>query len=185
LSQKKNEWIKRRFKKSGEFDRLRRELLAQFQNGDGTEAFWERVDDIARTRLDAEDKLHLKAADTHHRELLQELDRFPLVERAVADVPALADPEFAAGIRGHAENLLKRSQSIPGGAFPPGVMLALVLTMATDCVAFFFSLFGLGVEEDVSRSQSNGDARDDAVGGRRNGADEGPRRDEGMEISDG
>jgi len=156
LSQKKNEWIKRRFKKSGEFDRLRRELLAQFQNGDGTEAFWERVDDIARTRLDAEDKLHLKAADTLHRELLQELDRFPLVERAVADVPALADPEFAAGIRGHAENLLKRSQSIPGG-----------------------------VEEDVSRSQSNGDARDDAVGGRRNGADEGPRRDEGMEISDG
>ena len=114
------------------------------------EAFWERVDDIARARLDAEDKLHLKAADTLHRELLQELDRyvdspslstcyllppnnhralrgpfflfcrcrFPLVERAVADVPALADPEFAAGIRGHAENLLKRSKGIPGGAAP-------------------------------------------------------------------
>lgn len=117
---------------------------------DGMEAFWERVDDIARARLDAEDKLHLKAADTLHRELLQELDRyvdspslstcyllppnnhralrgpfflfcrcrFPLVERAVADVPALADPEFAAGIRGHAENLLKRSRGIPGGAAP-------------------------------------------------------------------
>jgi hypothetical protein len=42
---------------------------------DGTEAFWARVDDIARARLDAEDKLHLKAADTLHRELLQELDR--------------------------------------------------------------------------------------------------------------
>jgi hypothetical protein len=42
---------------------------------DGTEAFWARVDDIARERLDAEDKLHLKAADTLHRELLQELDR--------------------------------------------------------------------------------------------------------------
>lgn len=41
----------------------------------GTEAFWARVDDIARARLDAEDKLHLKAADTLHRELLQELDR--------------------------------------------------------------------------------------------------------------
>ena len=40
------------------------------------EAFWERVDDIARARLDAEDKLHLKAADTLHRELLQELDRY-------------------------------------------------------------------------------------------------------------
>lgn len=44
------------------------------------EAFWERVDVIARTRLDAEDKLHLKAADTLHRELLQELDRFVPVD---------------------------------------------------------------------------------------------------------
>jgi len=118
------------------------------------------VDDIARARLDAEDKLHLKAADTLHRELLQELDRFPLVERAVADVPALADPEFAAGIRGHAENLLGRSRGIvPSGA-----------------------------EEDVSRTRRNGGAPDDAVGGRRNGApshQEGSQRDEGMEISDG
>jgi hypothetical protein len=46
------------------------------QSQDEMEAFWERVDVIARTRLDAEDKLHLKAADTLHRELLQELDRF-------------------------------------------------------------------------------------------------------------
>ena len=41
----------------------------------GTEAFWARVDDIARARLEAEDKLHLKADETLHRELLQELDR--------------------------------------------------------------------------------------------------------------
>jgi hypothetical protein len=38
---------------------------------------------------------------------------FPLVERAVADVPALADPDFVAGIRRHAESLVWRSQ---GGA---------------------------------------------------------------------
>ena len=115
------------------------------------------MDDIARTRLDAEDKLHLKAADTLHRELLQELDRcvlshpsfpwvffhhelngsrtdgsrcrffprFPLVERAVADVPALADPEFAAGIRRHAENLVRRSRGgtfrLPSPIFPSPV----------------------------------------------------------------
>ena len=43
----------------------------------GTEAFWARVDEIARARLEAaeDNKLHLKAADTLHRELLQELDR--------------------------------------------------------------------------------------------------------------
>ena len=57
---------------------LTRKFLAKktTQWQDGMEAFWERVDDIARARLDAEDKLHLKAADTLHRELLQELDRY-------------------------------------------------------------------------------------------------------------
>jgi hypothetical protein len=50
--------------------------MKNIMQDDGTEAFWARVDDIARTRLDAEDKLHLKAADTLHRELLQELDRY-------------------------------------------------------------------------------------------------------------
>lgn len=38
--------------------------------------------------------------------------RFPLVERAVADVPALADPEFVDGIRRHAESLVRRSRGI-------------------------------------------------------------------------
>ncbi|KAH9987772.1 hypothetical protein BJV74DRAFT_492703 [Russula compacta] len=148
------------FKKSGEFDRLRRELLTQFQNGDGAEAFWGRVDDIARARLDAEDKLHLKAADTLHRELLQELDRFPLVERAVADVPALADPEFAAGIRRHAENLVGRSRGIP----IPGV-----------------------AEEDVVTRSGPANGGGETEERRRNGAsshEEGPLppREEGMEI---
>ncbi|KAI9509753.1 hypothetical protein F5148DRAFT_1184842 [Russula earlei] len=146
------------FKKSGEFDRLRRELLTQFQNGDGADAFWSRVDEIARARLNAEDKLHLKAADTLNRELLQELDRFPLVERAVADVPALADPGFAAGIRRHAQNIVRRSRgdpaeedvSRPNGAVP---------------------------------APEPAPVQDE----RRNGAAprEGPPRDEGMEISDG
>ena len=61
--------------------------------------------------------------------------RFPLVERAVADVPALADPEFAAGIRGHAENLLKRSRSIPGGAFLPSFPLLLLCAFWSDAGA--------------------------------------------------
>lgn len=50
--------------------------LKRYTVQDGMEAFWGRVDDIGRARLDAEDKLHLKAADTLHRELLQELDRY-------------------------------------------------------------------------------------------------------------
>ncbi|KAI0284773.1 hypothetical protein BC826DRAFT_1054723 [Russula brevipes] len=145
------------FKKSGEFDRLRRELLAQFQNEDGTEAFWARVDDIARTRLDAEDKLHLKAADTLHRELLQELDRFPLVERAVADVPALADPEFAAGIRRHAESLVRRSRGIPAEE---------------------------DVSRGNDGARGGGDERDGRRNGNGASSHGGTRDHEGMEISD-
>jgi len=155
------------FKKSGEFDRLRRELLTQFQNGDGAEAFWSRVDDIARARLDAEDKLHIKAADALNRELLQELDRFPLVERAVADVPALADPEFAAGIRRHAQNLLRRSRGVPAD-------------LEEDV--------GVSVSPPLSRPNGGSTAVEDDSEGR-NGAlrDGRPKRprDEGMEISDG
>jgi hypothetical protein len=55
------------------------ELLSKSKNTKiGTEAFWTRVDDIARARLEAAEasKLHLKGADTLHRELLQELDRW-------------------------------------------------------------------------------------------------------------
>ncbi|KAH9967580.1 hypothetical protein BC827DRAFT_1175263 [Russula dissimulans] len=166
----RNEPNEPRFKKSGEFDRLRRELLTQFQNGGGADAFWSRVDDIARARLDAEDKLHLKAADTLNRELLQELDRFPLVERAVADVPALADPEFAAGIRRHAQNLLRRSRGIPAD-LEEGVSPS------------------HGVSVSVTRPNGDGGATMQDDSKRRNGAsrDERPKRprDEGMELSDG
>lgn len=45
-------------------------------------------------------------------------NRFPLVERALADVPALTDPEYAAGIRRHAENIVRRSRgNVPTTGF--------------------------------------------------------------------
>ncbi|KAI0306141.1 hypothetical protein B0F90DRAFT_1814934 [Multifurca ochricompacta] len=119
------------FKKSGEFDRLRRELLTQFQNGEEIEAFWARVDDIARARLEAEDKLYLKAADTLHRELCRNS-----IERAAADVPLLADPAFAAGIRRHAENLVRRSSGLSGP-----VTLPLSATPVSDADEEIFLLY--------------------------------------------
>ena len=103
--------------------------------------------------------------------------RFPLVERALADVPALSgsDPEYAAGIRRHAENLVRRSRGLPG-------MSCFTALHARRAVLFI--RFGRVAGEETPRV-GNG-AREEQQQPRRNGAshDEAPR-DEGMEISDG
>lgn len=72
--------------------------------------------------------------------------RFPLVERAVADVPALADPEFASGIRKHAQNLLQRSRGISG------TLLSLISgnDCDDDCRSFVLFFDRIIVDEDVS-----------------------------------
>ncbi|RDB20519.1 hypothetical protein Hypma_012423 [Hypsizygus marmoreus] len=98
------------FKKSGEFDRLRRELLSQFQQSDGNSALKARVGDIARNRLESDQKLRFLPHEAVHRELMQELDRYPIVERAVADVHMLSDPTFAASIRKSVHNVLLESK---------------------------------------------------------------------------
>jgi len=95
------------FKKSGEFDRLRRELLMQFRSGDSVGPLMSRVEDIIKQKLAADMKLHYMAPDAVHAELMQEMDRYPLVERAVADLPALSDPLFKGNIRKSITNLLK------------------------------------------------------------------------------
>ncbi|KAI5122130.1 hypothetical protein M0805_000778 [Coniferiporia weirii] len=94
------------FKKSGEFDRLRRELLAQFRNDESIGSFTARVQDIVQQRLNDDTRLQYLGPDAVHAELMQEMDRFPLVERAVADLPTLSDPAFSAGIRKSITNLL-------------------------------------------------------------------------------
>jgi len=99
-----------RFKKTGEFDRLRRELLASFQRGDGMSSFMNRVEDIARQKLDSDQRLHYMPPETVHRELAQELDRYPIVERAVADVRMLSDQSFTTGIRTSVQKILREDR---------------------------------------------------------------------------
>jgi len=71
----------------------------------------ERVDEIARRKLDSDERLSQKSPEDIHRELLQELDRYPVLERALSDVPAFSDPGFAGGIRNHARRILQDSKS--------------------------------------------------------------------------
>ncbi|KAL5488368.1 hypothetical protein ACEPAI_6476 [Sanghuangporus weigelae] len=87
------------FKKSGEFDRLRRELLQQFRDHDAIGTFMSRVQDIVQHRLAEDERLQYLLPEAVHNELMQDMDRFPLVQRSVADLPALTDPAFNASIR--------------------------------------------------------------------------------------
>ncbi|OJA16421.1 hypothetical protein AZE42_08408 [Rhizopogon vesiculosus] len=113
------------FKKSGEFDRLRRELFSHFQRIDRVEALKSRVDHIARQRLSSDPKLISKPNDAIQRELLGEIDRYPIVERAVADALLLSDPAYVAGIRASLQRTLRGekshvtpSQSTPSNPHP-------------------------------------------------------------------
>ncbi|KAI0091953.1 hypothetical protein BDY19DRAFT_990709 [Irpex rosettiformis] len=87
------------FKKSGEFDRLRRELLTEFRDAAGFAAFMTRVEDITRRKLTEEGKILTMSETSVIRELTQELNRYPLVERTVAETPKLSDPTFASAVR--------------------------------------------------------------------------------------
>ncbi|KIL68206.1 hypothetical protein M378DRAFT_185243 [Amanita muscaria Koide BX008] len=97
------------FKKSGEFDRLRRHLLSQFQRSDGVATFKSKVDDIARQRLASDDKLQQLPPDMVHKELMQEVDRYPIVERAAADICTLSDASFADDVRSSVQRILQAS----------------------------------------------------------------------------
>ncbi|KAL5530754.1 hypothetical protein ACEPAF_7012 [Sanghuangporus sanghuang] len=94
------------FKKSGEFDRLRRELLQQFRDHDAIGTFMSRVQDIVQQRLAEDERLQYLSPEAVHNELMQDMDRFPLVQRSVADLPALTDPAFSASIRRSLATLL-------------------------------------------------------------------------------
>ncbi|KAF9451744.1 hypothetical protein P691DRAFT_807089 [Macrolepiota fuliginosa MF-IS2] len=95
------------FKKSGEFDRIRRELLAQFQSSEGLATFKSRVEDVARQRLTNDHNLLYMPQEFIHRELMQELDRFPIVERSTSELPILNDPALSTRIGDSLEKILK------------------------------------------------------------------------------
>ena len=66
-----------------------------------------RVEEIVHQRMSTDAALKYMGPDAAHAELMQEMDRYPLVERAVADLPALTSPQFRAGIQKSLKKLLK------------------------------------------------------------------------------
>ncbi|KAJ7499266.1 hypothetical protein FB451DRAFT_1384978 [Mycena latifolia] len=108
------------FKKSGEFDKLRRELLADSQRSSGFDAFKARIDEIARERIKS-GQMAYTAPDMLHKELMQEVNRFPVVERFALEVPMLSDNAFKEGIRSSIQHILRedRGQKDPPSASGP------------------------------------------------------------------
>ncbi|KZV66293.1 hypothetical protein PENSPDRAFT_585547, partial [Peniophora sp. CONT] len=113
--------------RSREFDRLRKQLLAQFQS---SETLTTRVDDIAKRKLQEDEKLARKAPEEVRREVMQELDRFlhyisvlgstpaaltvdvayrsyPILERALADLVLPSNPVFTEDIRTHVKRVVQ------------------------------------------------------------------------------
>ncbi|KZS94143.1 hypothetical protein SISNIDRAFT_60833 [Sistotremastrum niveocremeum HHB9708] len=82
-----------RFKKSGEFDKLRREIFAAFQNSDALPPLLKRVDEVGREKLQDE-RIRYRSRDAKHAALIQEMDRFPMVERAVQDFEQLNEEQW-------------------------------------------------------------------------------------------
>ncbi|KAI0247082.1 hypothetical protein BJV78DRAFT_959393 [Lactifluus subvellereus] len=82
------------------------------------------VDYITRGRLGAmeDNKQRSTVGGTFRRELLQGLGGFPFIKHAVVDVPALTDPDFIAGIRRHAENLVQCSRDVSNISRGPRLM---------------------------------------------------------------
>ncbi|KAI0721918.1 hypothetical protein C8T65DRAFT_629651 [Cerioporus squamosus] len=102
------------FKKSGEFDRLRRELLKEFRQSEGVASFLARVDEIVKEKLASDPKLQYMPEANVSREVMQELDRYPIVERAVQDVRLLKDPTFVAGMKESMRKILQEDRKASG-----------------------------------------------------------------------
>ncbi|XP_006460114.1 hypothetical protein AGABI2DRAFT_150079 [Agaricus bisporus var. bisporus H97] len=95
------------FKKSGEFERIRRELFAQFQGSGGLSEFKSRVENVARQRLTNDHNLLYMPQEFIHRELMQELDKSQIVEGSTSELPMLSDSALSARINLSLEKILK------------------------------------------------------------------------------
>ncbi|KAF9076563.1 hypothetical protein BDP27DRAFT_1313546 [Rhodocollybia butyracea] len=93
------------FKRSGEFDRLRRELFAEFQKGDHIPTFNKKTEDVVKQRfasMKARPFMNSRFDKTEgniRTELMQEIQRYPYVETTVNDLAIFSDKNFNDDLR--------------------------------------------------------------------------------------
>jgi len=113
------------FKRSGEFDRIRRELLAQFHDGEASAAVLSRVQELVHQKLSSDPKMRYLPDTAATRELMQELDRYPVVERAVGDMPFFSDPSFGETVNKHITSILDQDRAPRSRIRPPPILTRL------------------------------------------------------------
>ncbi|KAJ4500029.1 hypothetical protein C8R41DRAFT_813019 [Lentinula lateritia] len=104
------------FKKSGEFDRLRRELFAEFQKSDHISSFNKKTEDVVQQRFASMKSRSFISARFNKNEsnlrteLLQEIQRYPYVETTVNDMPIFSDRSFDDSLK---ESILRALKDQP------------------------------------------------------------------------
>ncbi|KAJ7067958.1 hypothetical protein C8F01DRAFT_1364386, partial [Mycena amicta] len=107
------------FKSSGEFDKLRRELLANAQSSDGYEVFKTRIGDIVRQRLHSGQVDSNMKPEILHKDLMQEINRFPIVDRFASETSTgMLSDTFKDNLQSSLERILREDRQKDSTALP-------------------------------------------------------------------
>ncbi|KAF8503110.1 hypothetical protein BU17DRAFT_71813 [Hysterangium stoloniferum] len=66
-----------------------------------------RVENISKEKLSSDVRLEQKTRAAVHSEVMQELERYPIIERAVSEVAALNDEALLTSIEEYVRNILQ------------------------------------------------------------------------------
>ncbi|KIJ32359.1 hypothetical protein M422DRAFT_265858 [Sphaerobolus stellatus SS14] len=94
------------FKKSGEFDRLRKQLLIHFMNSDEKDPLMSKAEAIVQEKLSTDVRLEHKRVDQVYSEVIQELERYPMIGDAITSTGVLKDEALLTSIEQYARNIL-------------------------------------------------------------------------------
>ncbi|PPR02500.1 hypothetical protein CVT24_002047 [Panaeolus cyanescens] len=94
------------FKKSGEFERLRRELLIQFQQDDAYSGLKSKIDEIVRQRFADSPMLLYLSPENAFDEVGKEVARQVNSRAATSEAKVLSDPSFLSALQASIQKVL-------------------------------------------------------------------------------
>ncbi|KAJ3552606.1 hypothetical protein NM688_g4062 [Phlebia brevispora] len=95
-----------------------------------------RVEDVARQKLTSDNKVKTLPETSMVKELMQDLNRYPIIERAVNDMQdsTLSDPHFKAKVRDHVTKTLQRDRNEKAGEGTIYVILLVLRYFGSACL---------------------------------------------------